>query len=122
MCKIKQGRIIGEEKDVLEVWATYFKELLTPKTNMITTEETVYCGPESNIRAPTLQETLGIIKNFKNNRAPGEGSVTSELIKYGNRELWNRIYQLITTIWDIEQMPQEWAQPIYARYINKVTN
>jgi hypothetical protein len=26
MCKNKQGVIVGEEKDVLEVWATYFKE------------------------------------------------------------------------------------------------
>jgi len=27
MCKNKQGEIVGEEKDVLEVWATYLKEL-----------------------------------------------------------------------------------------------
>jgi hypothetical protein len=32
---------VGEEKDVLEVWATYFKELLNPKTNMKTPEETI---------------------------------------------------------------------------------
>jgi len=32
--------------------------------------------------APTLQETLGVIRNLKKNKAPGEDSVTSELIKY----------------------------------------
>jgi len=47
MCKNKQGETVGEEKDVLEVWATYFKALLNPKTNMITPEETIYFGPES---------------------------------------------------------------------------
>jgi hypothetical protein len=67
MCKNKQGEIVGEEKDVLEVCATYFKELLNPKTNMITSEETIYFGPESNIMAPTLQEILGVIRNLKNN-------------------------------------------------------
>jgi len=108
MCKNKQGEILGEEKDGLEVWATYFKELLNPKTNMITPEETIYFGPESNIMAPTLQEILGV----KNNRAPGEDSITSELIKYGGRKLWNRIHQLITTIWEIEQMLQEWGTAI----------
>ena len=77
MCKNKQGEIVGEEKDVLEVWATYFKELLNPKTNM-TTEETIYFSPESNIIVPTVQETLGVIRNLKNNRAPGEDSITSE--------------------------------------------
>ena len=53
-----------------------------------------------------LLETLGVIRNLKNNRAPGEDLITSELIKYGGKKLWNRIHQLITTIWEIEQMPQ----------------
>ena len=66
---------------------------------------------------PTLQDTLGVIRNLKNNRAPGEDPVTSELIKYGGRKLWNRIHQLIEIIWETEQSPQEWGTavvcPIY---------
>jgi len=112
MCKNKQRVIVGEEKEVLEVWATYFKELLNPKANVATSEEITYFGPESNIVAPTLQETLGVIRNLKNNRAPGEDSITSELIKYGGRKLWNRIHQLIKTIRETEQMPQEWGTAI----------
>jgi hypothetical protein len=41
MCKNKQGVIVGEEKDVLEVWATYFKELLNPKGNTTTSEKII---------------------------------------------------------------------------------
>jgi hypothetical protein len=142
VCKNKQGEIVGEEKDVLEVWATYLnpichllallgahhilhfsrirvKELLNLKTNIVTSEETIYFGPESDITAPTLQETLGVIKNLNNNRAPWEDSVISELIKYGGRKLWNRIHQLIITIWETEQVPQEWGTaiicPIYKK-------
>ena len=72
LCTNKRGVIVGEEEEVLEVWATYFKELLNPKVNMTTSEEITYFGPESNIVAPTLQETLGVIRNLKNNRAPGK--------------------------------------------------
>jgi hypothetical protein len=54
--------------------------------------------------SPTLQEES---KEIWNNRAPGEDTITSELIKYGGRRLWNRIHQLIKTIWETEQMPQE---------------
>ena len=79
---------------------------------MTTPEETIYFGPESNIMAPTLQETLGVIRNLKNNRAPGQHSITSELTKYGGRKLWNIIHQPITTIWVTEQMPQEWSTAI----------
>jgi len=60
----------------------YFKGLLNPKTNMMTSKLSIYFSPESNIMAPTLQETLGVIRNLKKNKAPGEDSVTSELIKY----------------------------------------
>jgi len=98
MCKNKQGVIVGEEKDVLEVWATYFKELLDPEGNTTISEETNYFGPENNIMAPTLQDTLGVMRNLKNNRAPGEDSITLELIKYGGRKLQNRINQLIKII------------------------
>ena len=112
MCKNKQGVIVGEEKDVLEVWATYFKELLNPKVNMTTSEGITYFGPETNIVEPTLQETLGVIRNLKNKRGPGEDSITSELIKYEGRKSWNRIHQLMKTVWEREQMPQEWGTAI----------
>jgi len=94
------------------VWATYCKELLNPKGNMTTSEEINYFGPENNITALALQDTLGVIRNVKNNRAPEEESVTLELIKYGGRKLWNRIHQLIKIIWETEQMPQEWGTAI----------
>jgi hypothetical protein len=50
---------------------------------MITAEGYIYLSPESNIMAPTLQETLGVTRNLKNNRAHSENSITSELFKYG---------------------------------------
>jgi hypothetical protein len=111
MCKNKQGVIVGEEKDVLEVWATYLKELLNPKVNMTTSEGITYFGPENNIMAPTVQETLGTIRNLKNYRAPGEDSITSELIKYGGRKLWNRIHQLIKKYGKQNRCPKRAAQP-----------
>ena len=79
---------------------------------MTTPEGITYFGPERNIIAPTLQETLGVIRNMKNNRVPGEDSIASELIKYGGRNLWNRIHQLIKTIWETKQMSQDWGTAI----------
>jgi sorting nexin-29 len=84
---------------------------------MTASEEITYFGPESNIMAPTLQETFGVIRNLTNNRVPIEDSITSELIKYGGRKLWNRIHQLIKTISEAEQIPLDWGTavicPIY---------
>jgi len=35
-------------------------------------EGIIYFGLENNIVAPTLKEMLVVIRNLKNNRAPGE--------------------------------------------------
>jgi len=102
MCKNKQGVIVGEEKEVLEVWATHFKELLNPEVNAENAERVTYYTSENYIAAPTLQETLGVIRNLKDNRAPGEDLITAELIKYGGRMLWASMHQLIKTIWETE--------------------
>jgi hypothetical protein len=49
----------------MDVWTTYFKELLNPQVSIIAPEETTYFGTECNIAVPTLQETLGIIRNLR---------------------------------------------------------
>ena len=58
MCKNKQGIIVGREEEVLEVWVTYFKELLNSQVNGTTLKETTYYRPERNAETPKLQETL----------------------------------------------------------------
>jgi hypothetical protein len=78
MCRNKQGIMVGDKNEVLEVWADYFMELLNPQINVPILEENNYFGPECTIEVPTLQEILGIIMNLKNNRAPGEDSITAE--------------------------------------------
>jgi len=55
MCKNKQGVNVGEEKEVSDVWAMHFKELLNPKVNLENTERVTYYTPENNTAAPTVQ-------------------------------------------------------------------
>ena len=62
MCKNKLEVIVGEEKEVLELWATYFKELFNPKAN-VTSEGITYFRLESNIVAHT--RNFGSHKKFE---------------------------------------------------------
>jgi hypothetical protein len=70
---------------------------------------------------PTVIEVYDTIRRMKDNRAPGEDAITAELIKGGGRSLWKNIRQLIVSIWEKEEMPEEWRTTIIC-YIFKKGN
>jgi sorting nexin-29 len=81
--------------------------------------QTEYYGPQKYVENPKLSMIYNAIKRLKKNRAPGEDRITAELLKYGGRNLWRRIYNLITIIWENEEMPADWQTavicPIYKK-------
>jgi hypothetical protein len=101
-------------------WAEYFEELLSSKTTQLTNVvETVYFGPELHIFVPTVIEVYDTIRRIKYNRAPGEDAITAELIREGGRSLWKNIHQLIVSIWEKKEMPEEWQTAIICPYTRK---
>jgi hypothetical protein len=61
---------------------------------------------------PTVIEVYDTIRRTKDNRAPREDAVTAELIKGGGRSLWKNIHQLIISICEKKEMPEEWRTAI----------
>jgi endonuclease/exonuclease/phosphatase family metal-dependent hydrolase len=131
-CKGKDGKMIGEEKEILERWTEHFKELLkegeendneqenhkenhTPKIKPDCTKELI----QEICNEPTKAEVERTIQRMKNNRAPGEDTIVAELIKYGGDGLVDAVYELMKLIWTTENMPQEWdigiICPIYKK-------
>jgi hypothetical protein len=43
------------------------------------------------------------------NKAPGDDSITAEMIKYVGVEMVEAIYQFIKQIWEEGKMPEEWS-------------
>ena len=56
---------------------------------------------------PTIVSMVyNVIKRLKKSRAPCEGNRAAEQ-KYGGRNLWKRVYKLITIIWEDREMPAD---------------
>ena len=111
MCNDKEGNLMVEGMRVVERWAEHFEELLNGTNGSgVTTgnvQEQVETDPD--VIDPSLRETEEAISSMKNHKAPGEDMITAEIFKYGGDELKRELHDIITRIWQEEQMPREWG-------------
>lgn len=75
--------------------------------NIIPYEKRIYHTAEPEIIKPTLDEVKIIINTFKNNKAPEEDNINSELIKLANKQLITEIHKLIYNVWTREKVPMD---------------
>ena len=67
---------------------------------------------EEQSENPTEDEVWEIIRTLKNSKSPGEGIISAELIKYGDKKLREEIHALIEVIWTLEKVPENWQTAI----------
>uniref|UniRef100_A0A8D8QNX5 Craniofacial development protein 2 n=1 Tax=Cacopsylla melanoneura TaxID=428564 RepID=A0A8D8QNX5_9HEMI len=108
-CRNKDGTIETDEKKMMERWTNHFKTLL----NKDCTSETEQEHESSDLNpveeeVPSTEEVSKVIRNMKNNRAPGEDGIVAELIKYGGNTLQETIHSIIKEVWINEIMPDSW--------------
>jgi hypothetical protein len=108
-CKDKTGDLIEDREGIAKRWAEYFEELLNIPTTAEEQEQQdeEFYGPEPFVNNPSKEEAVTVITELKNNKASGEDKIKGEIIKYGVGEARDLIYELITNIWEQEEMPKE---------------
>jgi hypothetical protein len=74
---------------------------------------------EPLVPEPSLVEVEIAIGKFKNYKSPGTDQIPAELIKEGGETLCSETYRLICSIWNKEELPQQWKEsitvPIYKK-------
>lgn len=113
--KSELGELLSESEDIKARWRTYFEDVFNGEKNELRqhTPQTALegCEEEENEEAlnpPDYTEMNKAIQNLKNWKAPGEDTITAELLKSAGSECYKRIYNLIFKIWMSEEMPKEW--------------
>lgn len=74
---------------------------------------------ERKIEPPTRLEINEAIKSLRNNKAPGINNLTGELFKAGSQEVQQQMGNILSRIWDTEQIPKEWKMGIICSIYKK---
>src|SRR5215469_16281959 len=74
---------------------------------------------EPLVPEPSAFEVELAISKLKNHKSPGVDQIPAELIKHGGRTICCAIHKLIISIWNKEELPDEWKEsiivPIYKK-------
>ena len=67
---------------------------------------------EPLVPEPSAFEVDLATENFKSHKSPGINQIPAELIKEGGRTIRYLIHKLIVSIWNKEELPEEWKVSI----------
>jgi hypothetical protein len=61
---------------------------------------------------PNAFEVEKAIDKLKMHKSPGINQIPAELIKAGGRTIHSEIHKLINSIWNKEELPEQWKESI----------
>ena len=110
--------LVADSYSIVARWRNYFSQLLNVQwvndikhIDIHTTEPLV---PQ-----PSAFEVELDIEKLKSHKSPGIDQMPAELVKPGGRTIHHEIHKLIVSIWNKEELPEEWKEsinvPIYKK-------
>ncbi|XP_063636139.1 uncharacterized protein LOC134806748 [Cydia splendana] len=106
----KEGKLLYDKEDVVGRWVEYIEELYEGTNlngDILEEEEKV---PDDS-KGPNIlwREFDSALEALADKKAPGKDNVPAELLKCCGPEAKNYLYNLISTIYDTGQVPEEFS-------------
>ncbi|MFP3037177.1 MAG: endonuclease/exonuclease/phosphatase family protein, partial [Candidatus Karelsulcia muelleri] len=108
----ERGKLALNNQENCEILAGYFKKLLNSEEPLERFPKQVPSCKYENSGPPSVEEIQQIIREMKNNKAPGDDSIVAEMWKYANVETVQKLQRVIQDIWEKEELPEEWRYAI----------
>jgi hypothetical protein len=109
--KDENSYLITDSHSILARWRNHSSQLFNVHgvSNIRQTE--IYAA-EPLVPEPSAFEFELAIEKLKSHKSPGNDQVPAELIKAGSRTIHYEIHKLINSIWNKEELPEEWKELI----------
>jgi hypothetical protein len=102
----------------LNTWKNYFSQLLNVHS-ISDVRQTEIHAAELLVPDPSPFEVEIAIAKLKRYKPPGSDQTPAELIHTGDEILHSKIHKLINSIWNKEELPDQWKESITAPIYEK---
>jgi hypothetical protein len=92
--KDDNGDLHADSHNILNRWKNYFSQLLNVR------------------RASDVRQIEISIAKLKRYKSPGSDQIRAKLIQAGGEILHSKIHELINSIWNMENLPDQWKESI----------
>jgi hypothetical protein len=116
--KDEKGDLVADSHSNLARWRNHFFQLLNVHGVNDVRQAEIHTA-EPLVPEPSDSEVEMAIEKLKRHKSPGTDQIPAELIKAGGRTIPSEIHKLINSIWDKEELPEQWKEsivvPIYKK-------
>ncbi|XP_070137322.1 uncharacterized protein [Drosophila bipectinata] len=120
-CRDNDGNLVTETEVVLRLWRDHFSSLLSGSSTDSEDYDprTPIYGTDIEVPIPSHIEVKDAIQRLKNNKSAGADGLAAELFKAAGDILVGCMHQLISKIWLMESMPEDWNLSIICPILKK---
>jgi hypothetical protein len=116
--KDENGDDLADSQNILNRWKTYFSQLLNVH-NVSDVRQIEVHTAEPLVPGPNHLEVEIAIAKLKKYKLPGSDQILAELIQAGGKILLAAIHKLINSVWNKDDLPDQWKESIIVRVHKK---
>jgi hypothetical protein len=107
----EKGNLVTDYHNILARWRNHFSQLLNVYgVNNVRQMEMHTAEPM--VPEPSASEVEMAIEMLKRYKSPGVDQIPAKLIRAGGRIICSEIHKLINSIWNKEELSEEWKMSI----------
>jgi hypothetical protein len=114
----EKGDLVAESHSILARWRNNFSQLLNIHGVNDVRQTEVHMA-ESLVPEPSAFEVEMAIEKLKGHKSPGIDQIPAESIKARVGTIWSEIHKLTISIWNEEELPEEWKESIFVPIYKK---
>jgi hypothetical protein len=109
--KDEKGDLFADSHNIMVRWRNYFSKILTAHGVSDVRQAEIHTA-EPLVPEPSVLEVEMATEKLKSYKSPGIDQISVELIKAGDRAIRCVLHKLIISIWNKEELPEEWKERI----------